>query len=361
MRNSLALTCVLAVLGSTAVVAQPKPMEFSRKAECAGNMCLQYILAEGDIMLDSADRLGELLKVPGDGRVVIFNSPGGSVRGGMQLGRLIRNYGLDTAVNNSIFYYDRMSADRTEDMISREAQCASACTLAFLGGKRRTLGKGARFGLHGFRSIFVDMGEAAAQKLVATLMDYANEMGADREMIQIASATPAETMHWITRTKAVELHIDNSEHSENQWKLDAMDDGSVFGHIEKPISTEHGDIMVFLVWRYWPVLVIALECGREDENKHLISRVAGKTTASISGGRWQKTQIRSYRSGGSSCIAIETPVTLKGLVPSDFTMKVTVSLGWADQLMSMEEYLLEPIILPRRGIEKIYRAVERSK
>ena len=61
---------------------------------------------------------------------VVLRSGGGSVYEGRGLARLFRERGLETRV---------------------EGRCASACAVAFIGGERRTLGRGARLGLHRYR------------------------------------------------------------------------------------------------------------------------------------------------------------------------------------------------------------------
>jgi len=60
-------------------------------------------------------------------RTVVLNSPGGHYAVGLRMGRLIRDRGLTTV---------------TTEM------CGSACTFAFLGGRERVLGRGARLGFH---------------------------------------------------------------------------------------------------------------------------------------------------------------------------------------------------------------------
>ena len=59
-------------------------------------------------------------------RVLFLNSPGGNLKAGIDIGRLVRRAGLVTAVH----------ADRST--------CDSACTLAFAGGVRRHYVNGAR-------------------------------------------------------------------------------------------------------------------------------------------------------------------------------------------------------------------------
>ncbi len=65
-------------------------------------------------------------------RMVGFNSPGGNIAKALELGRLIRAFGLDTVQK-------------------KRAECASACALAFMGGVRRIAEAGA-IGVHNPRS-----------------------------------------------------------------------------------------------------------------------------------------------------------------------------------------------------------------
>jgi hypothetical protein len=60
-------------------------------------------------------------------RTVRFDSPGGLVKPALEIASIIKDRGLDTDV---------------------ERFCASACTLAFLGGHRRVLAPGAKLGFH---------------------------------------------------------------------------------------------------------------------------------------------------------------------------------------------------------------------
>jgi hypothetical protein len=60
-------------------------------------------------------------------RMIRFESPGGHIQPAIQIAMLIHERGLDTYVGRF---------------------CASACTIAFLGGRQRWLGPGARLGFH---------------------------------------------------------------------------------------------------------------------------------------------------------------------------------------------------------------------
>lgn len=75
-----------------------------------------------------------LLRTPNVRTVRLF-SPGGNVRAAVEVAKIVRAHGLDTYVERS---------------------CASACTIAFLGGKNRFLAPGAWLGFHQASSKGVD-------------------------------------------------------------------------------------------------------------------------------------------------------------------------------------------------------------
>ena len=93
--------------------------------------------------------------------VVTLESPGGSVPAARGLARLFRERGLRTHV---------------------EGTCASACAVAFIGGERRTLGPGARLGLHRYRLDAVGG--------IATV-DVAAEQRRDAALYAAAGVAPA--------------------------------------------------------------------------------------------------------------------------------------------------------------------------
>jgi len=64
---------------------------------------------------------------------IILDSHGGLVQEGMSLGKLIAKHNIDTYTLTG---------------------CNSACTLAFISGKKRYVGKSANLGFHGFSALF---------------------------------------------------------------------------------------------------------------------------------------------------------------------------------------------------------------
>lgn len=90
------------------------------------------VIAWGGIGQGDAVRLGAALAAAKPVTEVQFNSPGGLLEEGMNIGRLIRKNALATRVVTGTI-------------------CMSACNFAFMGGVVRTVELGAKFGVHMFR------------------------------------------------------------------------------------------------------------------------------------------------------------------------------------------------------------------
>ncbi|MER9597076.1 MULTISPECIES: hypothetical protein [unclassified Mesorhizobium] len=88
----------------------------------------RYILISGDFASQDDLSVFEALARSNASVAVTFQSPGGNIQKAMELGRLIRRLGLNTAQ-------------------FRAAECASACSLAFLGGVMRYADPGS-IGVH---------------------------------------------------------------------------------------------------------------------------------------------------------------------------------------------------------------------
>jgi hypothetical protein len=99
-------------------------------------------LYNGEIKADAGARLEQFIvanKVPGRS-MVILNSPGGSLAGGMALGRVLRKYDLRTDVG----------VQKAGEREHVPGSCFSSCTLAYVGGTFRFLTRGSQFGVHRF-------------------------------------------------------------------------------------------------------------------------------------------------------------------------------------------------------------------
>ncbi len=119
--------------------------------------------------------------------IVAFNSPGGDLRAGLTIGATIRLRGFAT-------------------LVDRDAYCASACALAWLGGFHRYMRNGAKIGFHaayvnsnGFKKE-TGMGNAVAGA-------YLNELGIPVEAIEYITKAAPDEIQWLSFRDALILGI----------------------------------------------------------------------------------------------------------------------------------------------------------
>ncbi len=125
----------------------------------------------------------------GDIDRVFLQSGGGIVSEGIKMGHIIRAAGLDTAVTG---------------------YCASACVLAFLGGKNRFKDKGARLGDHQSLAVGDLTPERARQHRLlveASIRAHWQAMDADPAALAVAWKTSHFSVHWFRKNEL------------RQWKI----------------------------------------------------------------------------------------------------------------------------------------------
>ena len=114
------------------------------------------------------------------GSMIYLHSPGGSLVGGMALGRVIREHKLDTSIGQ----FD----PKLKYVGSKPGYCYSACATAFLGGEFRYWSNGSIYGVHQFLWKARSNGDAdAAQIVSAALVEYIRSMGVDTKIFALAS------------------------------------------------------------------------------------------------------------------------------------------------------------------------------
>lgn len=231
---------IIAFKSSSAFARYDGPMRFSLFLPCSGSasFCGIRVLAEGRIERDSGKRLQEFInrkksELP-PVTVLVFDSPGGSVFGAMELGTVIRQNRLDTQQSGG---YSHQVEFNVIDIV-KNAKCASSCTLAFVGGINRVLDPDAKFGIHQFSGASGNIGDGATQVTVVALASYLQEMGISRELLDAASLVPSNQIYWLTPGEAKRLRVDNSTPYIQPWKIAATTDGRALLLTEQEIS--HG-------------------------------------------------------------------------------------------------------------------------
>jgi PAN domain len=110
--------------------------------------------------------------------IVDFDSPGGNLVAGIEIGKAIRLKGFSTGVDSN-------------------GVCASACALAWLGGAKRALISGGRVGFHA--AYVENNGQNTENGLGNALAGaYLNQLGLPQSAIAFITSASPDSMTWLT-------------------------------------------------------------------------------------------------------------------------------------------------------------------
>jgi len=251
---------VSAVAGTAAIAAQalPEPAKASPaeagvaamaeivfylargEADACGQGCNEWIVAEGKIDAGAAARLRRLLAKQGHRRPPIyFHSPGGSVSGGLELGRLIRDQKLTVSVAHTIpLGCDRdkplekscaalkHSGQELESEFDQTvALCNSSCVYVLAGGTVRVIPPWVKLGIH---DVGLDpdkkpppgaLAEEAKKLAHTRIQEYLRDMGFDKALYTAAIAIPYTSHRFLERDEVVRFGIDRREFGESVWRF----------------------------------------------------------------------------------------------------------------------------------------------
>jgi len=209
-----------------------------------GGNCISFcrwIAAEGNIEEDTGTKFREFITredakgyASGEDFYVVLNSKGGSVLGGLELGREIRQLGFSTTVGHTVPLEDDPKHFGHEDGL-----CASACAYAFLGGVRRAAST-KQIGVHQFytleamkdptKPIFTGEDAISNQAVVGMLALYIHSMGAKPELLFIASRTDPRKMTYLTEEQMIKMNVITDKEDEMNftgWAIEPSGRGAV--------------------------------------------------------------------------------------------------------------------------------------
>jgi hypothetical protein len=157
------------------------------------------ILLDGYIDALAPARLGALVAQQGiTGADVYFNSPGGSLIAGMEIGRLLRQRGYAAHVG-------KRTAD-VHELVG--GVCYSACPFAYAGGVERYLEFDSVLGVHRAENRVPLPDDDAFEKLVSQqATEYLLTMGVSPELFTIMSQVPHDVIRGLTREEARRLML----------------------------------------------------------------------------------------------------------------------------------------------------------
>ena len=129
-------------------------------------------------ILPGDERVFRDLLADAPGATVLLSGPGGSMLAALAIGRDIRERRLPT-------------------LVGPDASCASACSLIWLAGQRRLLGRGARIGFHAISVRRGDGSRAQTHEFDPLLRRYLNELGLAADMTATIVNTSMTGMRWM--------------------------------------------------------------------------------------------------------------------------------------------------------------------
>jgi hypothetical protein len=179
----------------------------------------RVILAVGAIEKQSADQFIEFTQSYPAGSIVVLQSLGGDLIGGLRLGQAIRARGFYT-------YLPAQSPIADEKTVGK---CFSACAYAFLGGLERRVDPAAQYGVHQFRGNGKELDAVQTQKLSAILGRFIDSMGVNRQLLDDAMFTDPGKVHLINAQARRAWRVENTATASNavlnKWRLEAAAGG----------------------------------------------------------------------------------------------------------------------------------------
>ncbi len=224
---------VVHCLGIHASLAEDEAQEemtfrlVSNGGNCNG---CEWIAAEGVITTNTPGRLHAYLTEHETGEFV-FNSPGGNLVAGLEVGLMIRQAKGSTSVGRTV-----PEADSPDNYSLQSGQCVSACAFAFLGGVDRNVEAGA-LGIHQFyNEVALDKPEepiynaldlSTNQLLSALLINFAFEMGVDPRFVSQASSVPPTSVHFLNDQELDEWKVRYDPDLIGAWRIEPWRRGIV--------------------------------------------------------------------------------------------------------------------------------------
>jgi hypothetical protein len=196
--------------------------EWVREGGDCRDRCRTWIAASGKITETSAadfEAFGRGFDLRG--AMVVLDSGGGVVEGGLALGRAFRRLGLTTTIGRTMRLPPSLNGERRA-MLSPRASCASMCVFALLGGARRHVPDEARVLVHqiwpsklredALVGSYTAGNMVRIQRELGLIARYTIEMGADIELFELAMRIPPwETLRPLSRQELLRMRVHNAD------------------------------------------------------------------------------------------------------------------------------------------------------
>lgn len=233
------ITSILLSTGSARTQRSTEPGPMSFEAHTTGGnsayMRNEWIQATGAIVPETPAAFQAFIEDTAfPPNIVRLSSKGGDLGAGLELGRLFREFELETEIGKTgdlgVF------SERVET-----GSCESSCAYAFLGGVRRLLDSGDILGFHQFLDIDLlqdsglrqvsgtqlAMQSAQEQAFTGRIVEYLIEMGIDLRLYQLAATVPPGDMLYLETEEAGTFGVENFSDVGGPWEVIAFGSGLV--------------------------------------------------------------------------------------------------------------------------------------
>jgi hypothetical protein len=232
-----------------------------------GPGCGEWIAAEGAIDRNAGGRFRAFLDRAKRKLPVYFHSPGGSVSGAIEIGRIMRARAMTAGVARTIPQgcdagkereaacdaIKRSGRDLPSELRTVRTLCNSACVYALIGARVREVTAGARIGVHAtavgdfdadgaVKAAKVTLSREDQERLKAAnlaLAGYIATMGIDRALFEAAAEIKHERLRYISREEIARFEIDSREFHESKWTVDEGPPGPLV--VVKFVTERRGD------------------------------------------------------------------------------------------------------------------------
>jgi len=202
----------------------------------------EYIFADGYICSETDKKFEDFLKQnppKGPNTTVVLNSGGGDLAAGMRMGLIIRKQKLWTQVGSEFPLMIPENENIRPDAVPYISEpaappfagnCASACTLTFMGGINRTINYASNYGVHQFEAANQNSNantESETEAAAAAVVAYLSEMGVSPNyMVYMVKKTGNDVTN-LTMAELQQLNI-VTPRWQTQWKIAALGDQGGF-------------------------------------------------------------------------------------------------------------------------------------
>jgi len=197
---------------------------------------------------------------------VYLYSPGGDVRQGLAMGRLLRvrkatarvartvvkECGVDGQGEAACLKLKQSGRELEAELVEAGAFCNSSCAYMLVGAAMREIAPEAVIGVHSARvtisysggraparSVREQFASRATARLDRDLADYFGAMGIDRDLLELIKTVKFEQMHALKRDELRRFGIDKRELIETSWRF--VDRGTQKSYIDKIVQQRDAD------------------------------------------------------------------------------------------------------------------------